>query len=91
MNALDKAVRYVEKNPEIPTGAVLGAAVGLGESIANVGIGCIQLALYPLYMANCAVKPFVRIISPVIIMPVYTVLGTLCGVGWKAGKEFHNK
>lgn len=86
MSSLAKAGKYVENNPEILIGTGIGIAAGVGESIANVGIGCIQLALYPLYMANCAVRPFVRVVSPVIIVPVYAVLGLVGGVVWKAVK-----
>lgn len=83
----EKIKELVNKNTGIAVGTTVGLGLGVGSSIANVAIGCTQLAFYPLYMANCAVQPVVRIISPIWTVPVMAAIGGVGGAFFQAGER----
>lgn len=80
----DNFQKAVEQNKYLIGGTLAGAAFGVGASALNVVSGCVQLAVYPVHMTvrvtQAAIEPFVRIVSPVVLLPAYTALGLLGGM-----------
>ena len=72
---------------EVPIGAVVGAAYGFSMGVSIATISALQIAAYPVYMANCAVGPFVRLAAPIYVPPITGALGMLVGAGYKMLKK----
>lgn len=64
---------------ETLSGAALGFAYGAAVSGVCVVQGAVELAVYPLYMANCAVRPFIRLTAPLYLPALTGSLGAIAG------------
>jgi hypothetical protein len=81
-----KAEKALEESTEVLVGAGIGLAYGATVSGLCVVSGAVQILTYPVYMANCAVRPFVNLLTPLWFPAVTTFLGACGGLGFKLGK-----
>lgn len=86
-SVMSKAEQLFDSSKEILTGAAIGTAYGAAVSGLCVVQSCVEIGLYPLYMANCAVRPFVRLTAPLWAPPLMGALGAIAGAGVKIAKD----
>jgi hypothetical protein len=81
-----KAEQVLNESSEVLAGAAIGFAYGATVSTLVVASSAIRIAIYPVYMANCAVKPFINLTTP-LWLPVFTTFVGACGgLGLKLAK-----
>lgn len=86
MSFESKACNVLDESKEVLIGAGIGLAYGGVVSTLVIAQSCVQIAVYPVYMANCAVRPFLNLLTPLWLPAFTTFVGACGGLGAKLSK-----
>jgi len=78
--------KVLDESKEVLIGAGIGLAYGGVVSTLVIAQSCVQIAVYPVYMANCAVRPFLNLLTPLWLPAFTTFVGACGGLGAKLAK-----
>lgn len=77
MESLNK---ILDEGKEVIVGAGIGTAYGCTVAAISVAQSAAQICFYPVYMANCAVRPFVNLVVAPALPVICGALGGLTGL-----------